>query len=448
MQIQFKNKILIPILNDYYLFDYFKILIPKLVNAGLEIDIITLDPKVVKSYSKIIKKKNIKRGPFFIKFLNNRSGNLFYRFLLWILARGWVSKLKKKYKFAIVPWDYRIIWYLIAIKIPSLTINNTYNFTDIRLELENDILKNKDLKVFPNTFFLYLEKIFDINILPKAGNYYLNYNKMWIFDKLMGSKRINNLHAFSGIKYFTVMGKKTEYNYKKLGVGTKINKTEIITIGNPAYENLLNLKDTFTNEKKLLFLKNLGIQFKRRVFTFFLSLSSFTNLQIEELDQIFKCIVKEVKGVWLVVKLHPKTGIIGINKIKFLLENLKANFTIINEFHGEIWNAKLVLSSECLIQKQSTTGYLAFIYKIPVLSYNIYHTNYYDNLYGILGGSIHSQNIEEFKKNLKLLSNTKILKKLKQDQEIACKNFCDIEKLPSKEIIKIIKKEISLGYEK
>ena len=76
---------------------------------------------------------------------------------------------------------------------------------------------------------------------------------MWIFDKLMGSKRINNLHAFSGIKYFTVMGKKTEYNYKKLGVGTKINKTEIITIGNPAYENLLNLKDTFTNEKKLLF---------------------------------------------------------------------------------------------------------------------------------------------------------------------------------------------------
>ena len=84
MQIQFKNKILIPILNDYYLFDYFKILIPKLVNAGLEIDIITLDPKVVKSYSKIIKKKNIKRGPFFIKFLYNRSGNLFYRFLLWI----------------------------------------------------------------------------------------------------------------------------------------------------------------------------------------------------------------------------------------------------------------------------------------------------------------------------------------------------------------------------
>ena len=69
-------------------------------------------------------------------------------------------------------------------------------------------------------------------------------------------------------------------------------------------------------------------------------------------------------------------------------------------------------------------------------------------MYGILGGSIHSQNIEEFKKNLKLLSNTKILKKLKQDQEIACKNFCDIEKLPSKEIIKIIKKEISLGYEK
>ena len=42
----------------------------------------------------------------------------------------------------------------------------------------------------------------------------------------------------------------------------------------------------------------------------------------------------------------------------------------------------------------------------------------------------------------------RILKKLKQDQEIACKNFCDIEKLPSKEIIKIIKKEINLGYEK
>ena len=62
-------------------------------------------------------------------------------------------KIKKKYKFAIVPWDYRIIWYLIAIKIPSLTINNIYNFIDIRLELENDILKNKDLKVFQTPSF-------------------------------------------------------------------------------------------------------------------------------------------------------------------------------------------------------------------------------------------------------------------------------------------------------
>ena len=57
--------------------------------------------------------------------------------------------------------------------------------------------------------------------LTKVKNKYLSYDKYWIFDKLVGSKRINNHHGFSGIKYFTVMGQKIKENYIKLSIGKK-----------------------------------------------------------------------------------------------------------------------------------------------------------------------------------------------------------------------------------
>ena len=85
---------------------------------------------------------------------------------------------------------------------------------------------------------------------------------------------------------------------------------------------------------------------------------------------------------------------------------------------------------------------LGFIFKIPIISYNIHITNYDDDLYKVLGGSMHSETKEEFIKNLKQLSNESFKKKMILKQEIACKNFCDINKIPSDEIIKIIRKEL------
>ena len=427
-----EQKILIPLLYDYYVFDYFRILVPKLVEAGYNIQIITFDDKVQNTYSKIVGENNCIKGPILLRFLNNRTYNLFYRFSLWFLAQKWISGLKKKYKFAIVPWDYRIIWYLISINIPSLTIHNTYNFVDIKLELENIFLPNDNLSTFPTNFFLYIEKKLNIHILPKAGNYFLKYDRNWIFDKFLGSKRINYLHAFSGISFLTVTGIKIKKNFQKLGVGINNSKTKIIVSGNPNYENLLSLKNNFTKADKVSFLQKLQIPFGKKVFTLFLSLSSFTKDQFQEIEIILECILKEIKDVWLVVKCHPKAKNSDIVRFNFLLKSKTSNFSLIKQFYGDNWNAKLVMCSFCLVQKQSTVGYLGFIFKIPVLSYNIYDTNYSDDLYKILGGSMHSESLKEFRKNLKLLFNKKAQNNLKINQEIACKNFFDIEKIPSK----------------
>ena len=126
---------------------------------------------------------------------------------------------------------------MISINISSLTIHNTYDFSDIDLKLKKHFLPQNKLNKFPNSFFIFLEKIFNLNILPRVKHKYLKYDKYWIFDKLVGSKRINNHHGFSGIKYFTVMGQKIKENYIKLGVSSNGNNTNIVVAGSPSYEN-------------------------------------------------------------------------------------------------------------------------------------------------------------------------------------------------------------------
>ena len=201
----------------------------------------------------------------------------------------------------------------------------------------------------------------------------------------------------------------------------------IVVAGSPSYENFLNLKTQFKSYKKIIF-KKLNIPTTKKIFTLFLSPPSFTNTQIKEIIEITKCIVNEINDYWIVIKTHPKTRESDAKKIKILLSKITQNFTFIKRFYGDLWNAKLVLCSYCLVQKQSTTGYLGFIFKIPIISYNIHITNYDDDLYKVLGGSMHSETKEEFIKNLKQLSNESFKKKMILKQEIACKNFCDINK--------------------
>jgi hypothetical protein len=111
---------------------------------------------------------------------------------------------------------------------------------------------------------------------------------------------------------------------------------------------------------------------------------------------------------------------------------------MVTEFGGDEWNGKLVLASECLVQKQSTVGYLAMIYGVPVLSYNLRPTDYDDDMYRLIGGSYHAESRTELVANLEMLGNGDGRRRLAALQAEACRKFCRTDCSPCGEISAVI----------
>ena len=58
-----------------------------------------------------------------------------------------------------MPWDNRIIWYLISKSMPSLTPHNTTDFLDIDLKLNRFYLDQKD-QSYSTKFWIIVDNIF------------------------------------------------------------------------------------------------------------------------------------------------------------------------------------------------------------------------------------------------------------------------------------------------
>ena len=116
-----KNKILIPLFYDYYLYNYLYTLGQKLSEENFDVTFLTLDNEVKKKFLNN-KRVNIIFGPKLIKFLINRSGNIFFIFILWVFSYIWSLRLKKKYNLVILPNDQKPCFYCIGLFIPSIVI--------------------------------------------------------------------------------------------------------------------------------------------------------------------------------------------------------------------------------------------------------------------------------------------------------------------------------------
>ena len=107
-----------------------------------------------------------------------------------------------------------------------------------------------------------------------------------------------------------------------------------------------------------------------------------------------------------------------------LIEITARNIKQIHKFSGDVFNAQLVLCADYLVQKQSTVGFIAMKLGTPILSYNLSYTNYEDEMYEIINGSLHIENLEELSRTLPLLFEEGTLREIRARQEVACEKFC------------------------
>ncbi len=399
-----KKKILIPLLHDYYLYNYLYILSEKLVQKNFNVTFLTFDTKVKEKLSKN-KKIDVRFAPKILLFLINRSNNIFFRFLLWIFSYFWSLKIKNNYDLIILPNDQKPYFYCLGLFMPSIIIYVATEFMNLNSTL----------------------------------NYYKTKKppKFLLFDKIMGYKPKDRI--LGSAKNLIVTGHEQKKNYEILCKQSNLKDRNVFVGGMPNYENIFKIKKNWNKKKRNSFLKSLNINYKKIIYSFFLTYSKYDEIKIKEIYILINEISKNKKNCFFLLTLHPKTRKDDIKKIKFFLKKFD-NYKLIFGRGNEDFNAKVILSSNILFQKQSTVGFLIMLLKKPLISYNILDTQYEDNMYEIMGNSFHCKTISKLKKTLKFINNKKKIRLLEKKQEKACYKFCYPFTSPANRIINIINK--------
>jgi len=422
------KKVLIPLVYDYYLFDYFTNLIKELKKRKYVVYVFTADKSIYYKYKNI--GAEVRFLPLLIRLFLKRSGNIFFRSFLWISSYFWVVKIRRNYDFCIVPWDNKPLWNVILRNIPSLTVHSTTNLISIESELsEHRAIKSYRLQEF-------FERKTNLKILPRFNNVVLKHNKFWYLDKIFGMKSQNLIQGFSGVNHVTVTGKKIKSTL--LDAGLDESKTKLHVVGNPSYDGFIEFAKNFDKTQYLNIKKKFNIPLNSNLYSLFLSPSCFSDTQIKEVSLVIDTIYRFDNSAAIFLKLHPKTNISFIRIFESLLLKKKLPFYITKKFYGDLFNLKIILSSKCILQKQGTVGYISMLVSKPIISYDFFKTNYHDDMFKILKSSFHCESPEEMITALNKLENKTGKKELDKLQDLACQNFCIRDNNCSKKIVDII----------
>ena len=184
--------------------------------------------------------------------------------------------------------------------------------------------------------------------------------------------------------------------------------------------------------------RDINVPDEAELFSLFLSPSSFNHSSVLEIRDVLETVCAHTKNAWFVMKFHPKTAQGEPGKVRAALGGYAARVTMVTAYAGDEWNARLVLASNCLLQKQGTVGFIAMMHRIPILSYDLRTTEYFDDMYEKIGGSFHATNRDELGENLRLLDTEQGRERLVHMQEVACTKYCLTDCSPCGEISRII----------
>jgi hypothetical protein len=423
-----KKRILIVNLYDYYLFEYLEPLAIELKDRGYDVSILTADSKLYDKFKNI--GISIDYLPLILRIILRRVGNVFIRVLYWLYIYIWVFSIKSKYDFSIVPWDNKPIWYLISKNFPSLTIHNTTNLMNLEFEIKSNASKKN------HSFMKFIEKVTRKKIMPRFGGVVMKHNKFWYIDKILGYKSTNLVQGLTGINYVATSGNSQRKSL--VSEGAEQNGTKIFTTGGITYDGFMEFSTKFTSSDKRNLIDSFNLPLNEDMYSLFLSPSSFSKAQIGEITNVIETVIQHNPKASFCIKFHPKTEQRFFSIFTKKFSAITPNFNLINGFTGDLQNLKIILSSKCTLQKQSSVGFIAMLTSKPIISYNFIDTDYYDDMYKIMDISFHSESPSEMLDNLKRLDNNDELNALIKKQDIGCFNFCKKTNSASKEVVNII----------
>lgn len=434
-----QKRILLPLFFRYYLFDYYQNIVRELIARGHEVDFYYMYDNVKKEYE-VFEGKGLRfyKLPQLLRIAQNRSGSLFFRILLWVFGWIWALWIRNRYHIVLVPWDNKPIWYILARVIPSVTNDVVTNMISLKVRTTAD--KFNRVEGFWDIPINIIEKLFRANIKPRLLNKVMKYNaKLSLVDWLMGKRALNNCLGFGSASIVTVTGSKIKENYCISG----LNENMVFTVGNPGYDHIVEFAQSFKQSDKEDYLESLGIKSKK-VVTLFLSPSNYSDEQILEIQKVIRLVNLNIEDCCFIVKFHPKTVKGDHERVLGDLFNEGIKIKEIRSFSGDIENAQIMLSSDFIVQKQCTLGFLAMVLKIPMISYNLVTTEYEDDMYKHLSASFHCETEEELNEALSKILSDDDLKLLKQKQSDACQKFCLATSNSSGLVVDIIEKDLGV----
>jgi len=416
-----RKRILLPLLYPYYLFEYLEYVALHLAEKGFVVKVVTFSEEVRTQYERIHDHINVVNGPFLLRALLGRSGKVYARPFLWVVSWVWSCIQKRRYDFVILPWDNKPIWYTLGKCLPSLSSHTTTEFMNAK-KTEEKYTETESRRGTRVVKFIdsYLWRGF----LPRVGGSISKYRPLrLIIDRVCGFHAKNYLGGFGGSHIFTVTGEAIRENYVQLG----LRKKQIEVVGSPGYDRLIRVRDTFQDEDQKRFKEEHGLPLDQEIITFFLSPSTFSDIQKKEVMEVVGTLSKEKPTAFFVLKFHPKTVLEDIAFFKDAVDGLlqgSAQYKIVTDFSGDAYNAKLMLVSSCLVQKQCTLGFLAMMLRVPMISYNFYVTDYEDDMYEMMNGSWHVDSRQGLREAISFLETPEKQNELLAMQKRACEKYC------------------------
>ena len=420
-----RRRILLPLLREYYLFDYYKHLACRLQGDGFDVRVVTFDSKIEDEYRKLHPGLKVEQGPRLIRYLNNRSGNPLVRILLWLAAWGWALQLRSSVDMVVVPFDQKPVWYAMTRVLTSITCHTTTDMIDVSVSAHHYSISDDFAAQPVHRFMEIVDSIFGRRILFRMAGYVIAYDPARLLvDRMMGFRAPSNFHGVSGADYVTVSGHRIAENFQAQGVGLPGGETRLLVTGSPAYEALYRIARDLDAEQRRKFCTEYGIPADRPMYSLFLSPSKFDENQIEEIAEVIRLIRGHDPRAFIMLKFHPKTRNGEPERFRTRMRLGPEDMLTITEFGGDELNTRLTLVSHCLVQKQSTVGFIAMLLSIPIISYNFRDTGYADDLYRSLQASFHAESPTAFSDALRLLGTAEGRARLAEMQEAACRNFC------------------------
>jgi len=436
LRLPHSEKILIPLFEDYYLFNYLYGLSNRIQYRGYRVVMYVGSEYSADKVRTLSPEAEVRRLPRLVTFLNNRGRYFLFRLALYLVTFLWVHlRLRREFRFCIVPWTTRPVWNVISRNIPSLTINNVSNLSVV----EDSIAEHRFDHDAPMTIGMRMGFLLDklgIVRLRRIRGELIDFNGNDVLESLIGLKSVHRENGCNGVRHLCVMGSKYVENYREVGVDPRT--TEISVVGNPSYEFCHQLHIEFDEAEKQAFLEESRIPVDKSLFSLFISPSSLSVEQVGEIMMVIDTIADVEQDAHFAVKLHPKTTEHSVRAVNEAMARLDGRATLFTQFKDDVFNAKLIKCSKAIVQKQSTLGFLALIFRVPILSYNLVTTDYHDDLFKLLGISIHSENEDELKAAVGMLNDPANLNAYFEHMNKMEEEYCRFEKSPCDNVISII----------